>query len=319
MRRFGRWRGLAAVSFILGAILSSRSVSASDPFTLKAELGNPLGNLPGDIFGFSVAMSRDGSTDVVSGMQSGSEGGVAYVYLRPWRGWATRPVPSSTLRVPSAAVAAGVAVATNADGSLVAVEPLSGNLSGNNTTVLDVMVYVRPKGGWNGPSSPAAQLHAPLANNSPTFGLSMSGDGGTVVIGRPGDGDALVFVRPAGGWTGHLEATAALVKPPDAATNFGFSTAVSGDGAWIAVGAPSVVNGATGQGGVQGLPASDRRVVGNAHEGCVVAGSRSGLRKGRRRTLGLDRRCRGDRRNQRKRRDLSGRKQSRRHRRDRLL
>jgi hypothetical protein len=97
-----------------------------------------------------------------------------------------------------------------------------------------VYVFVRSGGTWK----LAAELQDGAKDDDLGVSVSISGDGGTIVVGAPdsaSDGTAYVFVKPEGGWQDSAP-TAALTVSGGQIT-LGVSVAISADGTTIVVGA----------------------------------------------------------------------------------
>jgi hypothetical protein len=161
----------------------------------------------GGKFGFSVALSGDGSTALVGAPGEGEGVGAAWVFTRSTEGWVQQ---GPKLTIPSAEIEAGAC--RGAGGEEVGEEP--GEEPGEET------------------SEEANQCRFGQA-------LSLSADGEVAIIGAPREdsnvGDAWVFTRSGSSWSPGLRLTS-----PEAGMKrrFGASVAVSGDGSTIIVGAP---------------------------------------------------------------------------------
>ncbi len=116
---------------------------------------------------------------------------------------------------------------------------------GANTLQGAAYVFTAPSSGWANMTQ-TAKLTASGGAASDDFGVSVSIDGNTVVVGASGakvgsnstQGAAYVFVKPASGWA-NMTQTAKLTASGGAASdNFGVSVSVSGNtvvvGAWNA-------------------------------------------------------------------------------------
>lgn len=216
-----------------------------------------------DQFGYSVALSADGSTLVVgAATEHGRDranpstvdqmaSGAVYVFSRSGTTWIQdERLKASPSIVPDAGFGSSVAVSSN--GSILAVgAPTEFNDQCMGTgDHMDgaVYVFVRNDGVW----SYETRLESGRCRNE-RFGTSvaLSGDGETLAIGVPGgprDGDAtqdappqdpgqvLLFTRSKGTWPAPT-----LVAPPGGAARvgdqFGWSVALSRDGWTLAVGA----------------------------------------------------------------------------------
>jgi len=120
-------------------------------------------------------------------------------------------------------------------------------------------VFVEPAAGWSGSLNETAKLTSSDGASGDFFGISLSINGDTVVVGAPnaggqnggaGQGEAYVFVKPAGGWTGTMHENAKL-SASDAPVGFflGFGGSVAASLDTIVVGAPGAL---VGQNSAQG-------------------------------------------------------------------
>lgn len=183
----------------------------------------------GDVFGFSVACSSDGSVVVVGAINAvvggfgGFQSGKAYVYSGP--GWSTE-----TILTPSDAFdfeEFGYSVGISADGSTVAV----GAVDFSTPNRGEVFIYDGP--GWG---TETIIVPAVIANHY-NFGWSvaLSQDGailavGSIGYGTPNGGQINVFSGP--GWT--LE----QIVDPGTGGALGVSVSLSRDGSILASAAP---------------------------------------------------------------------------------
>jgi uncharacterized protein (DUF2345 family) len=100
-------------------------------------------------------------------------------------------------------------------------------------------VFVEPGTGWAN-ATETAKLTASDGAVSDGFGFSVAISGNTIVVGEPTGsavaGVSYVFVKPGTGWAGSLHEAARLTPSDLAASNFGFSVAISGS--TVVAGAP---------------------------------------------------------------------------------
>ena len=176
---------------------------------------------PSDNFGWSVALS--GSTLVVGAPRHGS--GRAYVFDGSGSTW-TQVAELDGLDS-STGDWLGGAVALSADGSVIVGAPAHAGNTGS------AYVFDAPGGSWE----QVAELSGD-GRGGGMFGFATAASGTTALIGEPGQngshtGSSFVFAESAGTW-----ARSAALKPadPKAASNFGFSVAVTDTaaavGAW---------------------------------------------------------------------------------------
>ena len=202
----------------------------------------------GDALGYSVAMSADGDT-VAAGAPThdggGSDAGAAFVFVKS----GTPPSWSSAVKLESPDAAAshrfGESVAISADGGFIIV-----GSPGSDSNRGAAYIFAKPATGWAATSTAAAKLTARDGWNLDRFGISvsMSADGGSVVIGARGDdsnkGAAYVFTKPTAGWRDSSGAAKLAAADGAAGDLFGDSVSISGDGLTIIAGAPGDQSGA---------------------------------------------------------------------------
>lgn len=252
--------------------------------TLEA-FGKPSNTSPFDSFGYSVALSSDGSTMAVGAYQEDSstsginsvsnddlrESGAVYVYRRSGLDWlfdayikASNPGESDQFGFDVALSADGntlVVGATQEGSSSPGVNPLPDELASASGAVY---VFQRSVAGW----SQQAFIKASNPEAGDNFGLSVavSGDGNLIGVGAwreassgtgvgsvpneaaSGAGAAYLYRRVGAVW-----AFEAFVKASNTGMgdNFGYAVALSGDGETFAVGSIHESSSGTGPGGVQ--------------------------------------------------------------------
>jgi hypothetical protein len=225
----------------------------------------------GDQFGFSVALSSDGSTLAVGAIGSVSQAGAAYVFTRSGVTWSQQALVTGVNTGPGDQI--GFSVALSGDGNTLAVGAPGEDGSSNVINGMDdngapdsgaAYIFVRSGVAW----SQEAYVKASNSQAGDQFGVSVSisSDGNTLAVGAPFEdsgttgttstpnelatdaGAAYVFTRAAGVW-----AQQAYVKASNTQTldRFGSSVALSGDGNALMVGAINEDGNATGIGGNQ--------------------------------------------------------------------
>ena len=188
-----------------------------------------------DNFGYSVAVSYDGTTVVVGAYlddDKGTDSGSAYIYKYNGTDW------NKTKLVASDGAAGdyfGYSTAASGDGNTVVVGTRYDDTTGTDTGSAYIYKY-------DGTNWDETKLVASDVSTNDWFGYSVdvSGDGNTVVVGAYGDGDkgslsgsAYVYKYNGTGW----DETKLVAS--DGAENdvFGLNVAVSGDGTTVVVGA----------------------------------------------------------------------------------
>ena len=183
-----------------------------------------------DEFGISVAV--DGETILVGAHQddhNGTDAGAAYLFTRPYTGWADSP--ETTKLIPADGAPGdqfGISVAV--DGNMAVIGANKDDDNGDDSG--SAYVFTKVSGGW----SQRAKLTASDGEAGDEFGISVAVDDDTAVIGANKDddngddsGSAYVFTRPDTGWAGGTEAAKLTASDGAADDEFGISVAVDGD------------------------------------------------------------------------------------------
>jgi hypothetical protein len=206
----------------------------------------------GDVFGYSVALSEDGTTalvgapytDNVAVPGANNKAGAAYVFVRNGSTW------SQQQKVTAGDAAAnddlGSAVALSADGSIALVAA-----GGKNTSTGAIYMYLRSGSTWSQQQKFTASDGA--QNDQFGYTAALSPDGSIALVGAPSKnsstGAAYVFVRSGSTWLQRKELTASGGALGD---KFGITVALSADGSIALVGAYAR-NGSTGAAYVCGI------------------------------------------------------------------
>ena len=205
------------------------------------------GGTGGDQFGWSVAMSADGTTALIGAYGVSSQQGAAYVFHVAGEGsWASSSSPTATLTNGGGTGGDqfGKSVAMSADGTTALIGAYGVSLNKGAAYVF----HVAGEGSWASSSSPTATLTNGGGTSGDDFGYSiaMSSDGTTALIGAAGvsssTGAAYVFhVAGEGSWASSSSPTATLTNSGGVSRdNFGYSVAMSADGTAAVIGAAEV-------------------------------------------------------------------------------
>ncbi len=202
------------------AYVFTKPASGWADMTQTAKL-TAFGGAAGDEFGISVAV--DGNTILVGAHQNDSDDGAAYVFTKPFTGWADS---SETAKLIASDAAAddefGISVALDGDTAVIGARQDDDNGSQSGSAY----VFTKVSGVW----SQKAKLIASDGAANDEFGISVAVDGDTAVIGaRQGDtrnGAAYVFTKVSGVWSQKAKLTADDGAADD---EFGISVAVEGD------------------------------------------------------------------------------------------
>ena len=185
-----------------------------------------FGAAAGDEFGYSVAVN--GETVVVGAHQYESGKGAAYVFTKPYTGWADSNETAKFIASDAAANDEfGISVALDGDTAVIGAyhddHTNDGNTIGNAGSAY---VFTKVSGVW----SQKAKFIASDAAANDEFGISVAVNGDTVVVGARQDdtsnGAAYVFTEVSGVWKHVAKLTA---DDGTANDEFGISVAVGGD------------------------------------------------------------------------------------------
>ncbi len=191
-----------------------------------------FGAAANDEFGISVAV--DGNTVLVGAHQYDSGKGAAYVFTKPYTGWADSNETAKFIASDAAANDEfGISVALDGDTAMIGAyhddHTDDGNTIGNAGSAY---VFTKVSGVW----SQKAKLIAVDGAANDEFGISIAVNGDTVVVGARQDdtsnGAAYVFTEVSGVWKHVAKLTA-----DDGAANDEFGISVAVDGDTIVVGA----------------------------------------------------------------------------------
>lgn len=187
----------------------------------------------GELFGWNVALSADGTTAFVGAPSAvGGYGAVFVFHASAEDAWASSSAPTATLTLDSDAL--GVGLAVSSDGTtVVAGAPFSNDLAG-----VAYVFHASSEDAWASSSTPAATLSN--ADEDPDDGnvgwsVAISGDGTTALLsdyGSPDGGGAYVYHAAAeDSWTSRTSPTAILSDADSGpADGLGSSVALSADG-----------------------------------------------------------------------------------------
>ncbi|NJO65655.1 MAG: PKD domain-containing protein [Richelia sp. RM2_1_2] len=242
-----KYSGRLLVSGLLRAIQQAIIPALPDWTTAVEEQKLLAGDAQaGDSFGYSVAISSDGTTAIVGSRDEdtgGSNAGSAYIFTRTGGTWTQQQkIQASDAQ---AGDFFGYSVAISDDGNTVIV-----GATGEDTTAIGAgaaYVFTRSGGVW----SEQQKIQASDAQSSDAFGVSvaLSGDGNTAIVGAEqedttanGAGSAYVFIRISGVWTQQQKIQASDAQADD---NFSRSVSLSDDGNYALISSPQEDPGGT--------------------------------------------------------------------------
>jgi uncharacterized repeat protein (TIGR01451 family) len=183
-----------------------------------------LGDEQSNHFGFTVALSADGSTALVGDPGANNSVGAAWVFVRDGNVWLHQ---GSALKGDGSPVSSfGSSVALSGDGNTAIVgNPGPANGPGS------AWVFTRASDTWTVQAILTGPTRDVVTGEEPEFGFSvaLSGDGNTAIVGAlfDGEGSAWVFGRSGASWT---QEGAKLTGTGGVQPSFGFRVALSGDG-----------------------------------------------------------------------------------------
>ncbi len=184
------------------------------------------GSVSNSQHGYAVALSADGNTAIVGGLDWGNTyQGAAWVYVRSGNSWSQE----GSVLVGNDGVITGtpnyVAVSISADGNTAAFSSVSDNINKGA-----IWVFKRSSGVWSQQNSKLVGT-GNTGNARVGISLALSADGNTIVAGGYGDnffdGAAWVFTQSGGTWS---QQGSKLLPTPASSARFGASVAVSADG-----------------------------------------------------------------------------------------
>jgi len=180
-------------------------------------------------FGYSVALSSEGNTLLVGGLNDNKGHGAAWVFTRSEGKWTAQGGKLTGGAEETSAGNFGVSVALSSNGNTAAIGVYTLGAGA-------VWVFTRSEGKW---TQQGKKLTSEEATGEATFGhsVALSSDGNTMVIGgyneNVSNGAAWVFTRSEGKWT---QQGKKLTGGSGGA--FGMSVALSADGNTALIGAP---------------------------------------------------------------------------------
>ena len=202
--------------------------------TAKLTAYSPMAD---DEFGISVAV--DGDTILVGAHlddHNGADAGAAYLFTRPYTGWADRH--ETTKLIPADGAAGdefGISVAVDGDTAVIG----ANKDDDNGVDSGSAYVFTKVSGVW----SQRAKLTASDGAANDEFGISVAVDDDTIAVGTYRDdididsngtdetdvGSAYVFVKPDTGWGDGTETAKLTASAGAASDEFGISVAVDED------------------------------------------------------------------------------------------
>jgi hypothetical protein len=207
------------------------------PSTPAATFSGPAGS--GAKFGFSVALSGDGTIALVGAPVAGD--GSAYLYTGPGGAWGS--APATTFVGTDAGGEFGSSVALSADGQVALMGAPGAGLS------YDGEAYLFAQSGSTWSSTPSATFPGPPGAGAELgTGVALSANGQVALLGAGGaspafDGAAFLYNESGGAWPPAPSVT--FSGPLDSDAWMGMSVALSANGQVALLGAPVANDGAS--------------------------------------------------------------------------
>jgi hypothetical protein len=207
----------------------------------------------GEGFGTSVAISGD--TIVVGAANTSnfdrspnhapaSTNGAAYVFVKPVDGWADS-TESAKLTASDGQPGDAFGNSVSISDKTIAVGAFFATDSSGNSFAGRAYVFVQPRQGWHRNLTQTAELTASDSEFLSYMGASIAISGNTVVAGAYGhnnfQGVAYIFSKASGGWANMTQNAELSASDGKGSTDFGFSSAISGN--TIVEGAVGAANG----------------------------------------------------------------------------
>ncbi len=218
---------------------------ANGDWRFSIELTMATGSAALNISGAAVALSGDGSTALVGAPTTSVNGqqkaGVTDVFTNSSGSWSfSTELSLGTTAAPYDQF--GRALALSRDGS-TALIGASGRIINGRQVAGAAEVFTRGNGSWSAPTELSLGANA-STNDLLGSSVKLSGDGAIALVGAPGRavngqsgaGTAELFTYGAGSWSPPTELS--LGAHASAGDDFGFSVALSSDGAIALAGAP---------------------------------------------------------------------------------
>lgn len=226
-----RYKG---TSYGYGPWSTAINFTTKNSFVASSEQGILLASdpTPNDYFGFSVALSTDGSYAVVGAYNktgaTGNGQGAVYVFLRTGGNWTQQAKLLAS--DPAVNDRFGHSVDISSDGSYVAI----GAVNKNARYVGQGAVYVFLRTGTTWAQQAKLLANDPVSNDNFGQAVSLSGDAVYLAVGDGYRNAAYVFLRTGTTWA---QQTKLLNSDPELNDSFGYSLSFSTDGSYLAIGA----------------------------------------------------------------------------------
>ncbi|HWH11610.1 MAG TPA: Ig-like domain repeat protein, partial [Solirubrobacteraceae bacterium] len=190
-------------------------------------------------FGWSVALSSDGSTALIGGPQDKGDAGAAWVFTRSGTAWAEQQKIASVAEEIGDEAAFGSSVALSSDGSTALI---GGPFDNVDTDAGAAWVFTRSGSTWTEQQEIGAPADESGGESEFGWSVALSADGSTALIGGFDDnadteaGAAWVFTRSGSTWAEQQKLAAG--DEVGGSAEFGYSVALSADGSTALIGGP---------------------------------------------------------------------------------
>jgi FG-GAP repeat len=191
--------------------------------------------------GFSAALSADGNTLILGGLNDNNQVGAAWVFTRSDGVWTQQAKLVGSDAITTTFVHQGYSVALSGDGNTAIVGG-----PGDNNGAGAVWVFTRSGGQWTQQGDKLVGTGAIGTQASQGRSVSLSADGNLAIVGGPFDGTgfdnetgaAWLFARSGGTWS-QLQKLANNGEANFPQAWFGWSVALSADGLTAMIGVPA--------------------------------------------------------------------------------
>jgi hypothetical protein len=187
----------------------------------------PSESVTGSSYGFSVAVSDDGSTIAV-GAPDHSNVGVVFVFVRSGNAWVQQA--KITVGLTNIWSGYGLGLTISGDGNTIAVSNQD-----NRNQIYEVYIHRRSGSTWS-QQTKITTFNKTQSGLQFGYAMKLTYDGDTLAVSAPSGRIVSIFRYLVGVWT---EASTLTPAVPDFNEQFGSSISISGDGTTVAVGAPN--------------------------------------------------------------------------------
>ena len=229
-RRTSRLRQAALMWAALLCLTQPATAQSSVP---KLTISDPIGSVEQ---GFSVAISKDGTTAIVGAPFDSSGTGAAWVFTRSGGTWTQQQKLTANDATGYSQLGWSVSLSTDGNTAIV-------GGPGDNGSIGAAWFFTRSGSGWSQQGSKHVGIDA-VGSAEQGYSVALSGDGTTAIVGGWADDNAhgaVWFFKSSGSGTWNQEGSKQVGNGATDETNImeGFSVALSDDGSTAIVGGPN--------------------------------------------------------------------------------